>query len=75
MDDRLTSLYVAVAKQALKDFKAGYHSQRHMSARRWLQLAGLLTDDGELARGVTERRSASKLPVDPEPVPAGSDRS
>jgi len=59
MDQNVIDLYAAVAKQAIKDYAAGFHREGSMPAARWLKLAGLMTDDGELdTRGARHTPSA-----------------
>lgn len=56
-DDWAVELYAAIARQALRDYERDYHKQGIMDAARWLRLAGLLTEDGQLdTRGITQRR-------------------
>jgi len=57
MNQSFTDLLAAVAKQAIKDHRTGFHRQSIMPAARWLKLAGLMTESGELdRRGVSQRR-------------------
>ena len=51
MDQRYADLAAAIARQALTDAARGYTSRRHMDARQWLRLAGLMRDDGTTRSG------------------------
>lgn len=41
-------LLAAIARQAIRDYRAGYTCRRHMDAGEWLDRAGLLTSDGQI---------------------------
>jgi hypothetical protein len=49
MDDRHVDLLLAIARQAVRDYRsAAPHRRSIMPATTWLRLAGLLDADGEL---------------------------
>ncbi len=51
MDQRYVDLFAAVARQAFYDAAHDYLHPRHMDAAAWLELAGLMADDGSLPYG------------------------
>lgn len=71
LSSHLDQLLADVARQAVKDWRAGYHKQRHMDAAKWLKLAGLLTAEGELdVRGYGARRCALETADEATPTPS-----
>lgn len=46
--ERAEELLAAIARQAIRDYHAGYTCKRHMDPGHWLDLAGLLTSDGQV---------------------------
>jgi hypothetical protein len=60
----IADLYVALARQSVKDYESGYTNRRHMEAGEWLMLAGLLTGEGQIdTRGITQRNRSEENEV------------
>ncbi len=58
MDARYEALYAAVVRQAFHDAAHDYHG-KDMDAQQWLELAGLIADDGSLPYGTPRRQHNS----------------
>jgi hypothetical protein len=70
LSSHLEELLADIARQAVNDWRAGYHKQRHMDAAMWLQLAGLMMAEGELdVRGYGARRCVLQAADDATPTP------
>ncbi len=63
-DDRLLKLFAGVCRQAIQDWKSGYHSRRHADAGDWLRKVGLLREDGTLIREMPTRQK--RTPITPQ---------
>jgi hypothetical protein len=59
-DDWAVELYAGIAKQAVRDYRAGYRHLGIMDAGTWLKLAGLLGEDGTF-----EQRGYGRIQEDP----------
>jgi hypothetical protein len=61
-DDWALDLLAHIAKQAIRDYRAGYRHQGVMDAATWLKLAGLMLEDGTLdTRGVPQQREEEQV--------------
>jgi hypothetical protein len=64
MDQRYVDLAAAIVRQAFYNAAHDYHHGRHMDAQQWLELAGLIADDGSLPYGTPRRQRNSTTTED-----------